>query len=95
MLVACARMCECANGLTKVYREESRERNANVGKRPALPVSYHLPARTQALIRVFFVWKENESSLNTRCAFNRRFFMANDQACTSVFTLIYNNIFKI
>ena len=46
-------MCVSAFGWTNVYSEETRERNANVGKWPALPASYPLPARTQTLIRVF------------------------------------------
>ena len=43
----------CSCGWTKVYSEERPERNANVGKWPALPVSYRLLARTHTLVTFF------------------------------------------
>lgn len=53
MLAACVRMCVCVFGWTNVYREETQERNANVGKWAGSSRQLSFACSTQTLIRVF------------------------------------------
>lgn len=58
MLVGCVRVCVCACGWTNVYREETRERNANVGEWAGSSRQPSFACSHTTLIRFF--WGEGD-----------------------------------